>query len=312
MPLGERRVQPVRSRRRGSGSARATLRAIASCAAGNGPNGPSFDASLTTRSSPSSRWTSSTGFPGWYGVRRADAGPEEGVAGPPGPLPSERVAIGQTLASARRAGAARRHRPRGQVPGQSLGPGRASPVPAGLRRLQAWRSSGSFPLPLVLVPTERIPLHIFEPRYLELIERVPRDGRRVRARARHRRRRRARDRDARPVQQVLETLDDGTHEHRRRGRRALPAARADQAAARSRPASSSRGRRRRAARRRRRERALELFRELADGGRERRRHPRRSTRRTSSSSSRRASTSASSRSRSCSRRPRRRARDASG
>lgn len=29
---------------------------------------------------------------------------------------------------------------------------------------------GLFPLPLVLVPTERIPLHIFEPRYLELID----------------------------------------------------------------------------------------------------------------------------------------------
>ena len=29
---------------------------------------------------------------------------------------------------------------------------------------------GLFPLPLVLVPTERIPLHIFEPRYVELIE----------------------------------------------------------------------------------------------------------------------------------------------
>jgi Lon protease-like protein len=29
---------------------------------------------------------------------------------------------------------------------------------------------GLFPLPLVLVPTERIPLHIFEPRYKELIE----------------------------------------------------------------------------------------------------------------------------------------------
>jgi Lon protease-like protein len=28
---------------------------------------------------------------------------------------------------------------------------------------------GLFPLPIVLVPTERIPLHIFEPRYLELI-----------------------------------------------------------------------------------------------------------------------------------------------
>jgi Uncharacterized protein, similar to the N-terminal domain of Lon protease len=29
---------------------------------------------------------------------------------------------------------------------------------------------GLFPLPLVLVPTERIPLHIFEPRYKELVE----------------------------------------------------------------------------------------------------------------------------------------------
>ena len=28
---------------------------------------------------------------------------------------------------------------------------------------------GLFPLPLVLVPTERLPLHIFEPRYKELI-----------------------------------------------------------------------------------------------------------------------------------------------
>jgi Lon protease-like protein len=29
---------------------------------------------------------------------------------------------------------------------------------------------GLFPLPIVLVPTERVPLHIFEPRYRELIE----------------------------------------------------------------------------------------------------------------------------------------------
>ena len=28
---------------------------------------------------------------------------------------------------------------------------------------------GLFPLPLVLVPTERVPLHIFEERYKELI-----------------------------------------------------------------------------------------------------------------------------------------------
>src|SRR3954454_16789544 len=29
---------------------------------------------------------------------------------------------------------------------------------------------GLFPLPIVLVPTERIPLHIFEPRYRELVD----------------------------------------------------------------------------------------------------------------------------------------------
>jgi Lon protease-like protein len=35
---------------------------------------------------------------------------------------------------------------------------------------------GLFPLPLVLVPTERIPLHIFEPRYIELIDECRRTG----------------------------------------------------------------------------------------------------------------------------------------
>jgi Lon protease-like protein len=35
---------------------------------------------------------------------------------------------------------------------------------------------GLFPLPLVLVPTERIPLHIFEPRYRELIAECIEDG----------------------------------------------------------------------------------------------------------------------------------------
>ena len=35
---------------------------------------------------------------------------------------------------------------------------------------------GLFPLPIVLVPTERIPLHIFEPRYLELIEECVDEG----------------------------------------------------------------------------------------------------------------------------------------
>ena len=49
-------------------------RCSASTAAGNGPNGPSFDASLTHRASPSSRCTSSTGFPGSYGTRPWTAG----------------------------------------------------------------------------------------------------------------------------------------------------------------------------------------------------------------------------------------------
>ena len=49
-------------------------RAIASSAAGNGPYGPSFDASLTIRSRPSSRRTSAAGFPGSYGRRSAMAG----------------------------------------------------------------------------------------------------------------------------------------------------------------------------------------------------------------------------------------------
>src|SRR5689334_4215854 len=35
---------------------------------------------------------------------------------------------------------------------------------------------GLFPLPVVLFPTERIPLHIFEPRYVELIEECIDDG----------------------------------------------------------------------------------------------------------------------------------------
>ena len=35
---------------------------------------------------------------------------------------------------------------------------------------------GLFPLPLVLVPTERIPLHIFEPRYKELVEECMEEG----------------------------------------------------------------------------------------------------------------------------------------
>jgi Lon protease-like protein len=69
---------------------------------------------------------------------------------------------------------------------------------------------GLFPLPLVLVPTERIPLHIFEPRYRELIDECVETGgdfglvlatgdgavHEVGTRA--------------SVQQVLDVLDDGT------------------------------------------------------------------------------------------------------
>jgi|SRR5215218_910996 len=69
---------------------------------------------------------------------------------------------------------------------------------------------GLFPLPLVLVPTERIPLHIFEPRYRELIDECVATGsdfglvlatgdgavHEVGTRA--------------SVQQVMEVLDDGS------------------------------------------------------------------------------------------------------
>ena len=41
---------------------------------------------------------------------------------------------------------------------------------------------GLFPLPIVLVPTERIPLHIFEPRYRELIDECVANDTRVRPR----------------------------------------------------------------------------------------------------------------------------------
>jgi len=45
----------------------------------------------------------------------------------------------------------------------------ASPVPALGRTLYAMEEIGLFPLGIVLLPTERVPLHIFEPRYRELI-----------------------------------------------------------------------------------------------------------------------------------------------
>jgi len=46
-----------------------------------------------------------------------------------------------------------------------------------MRRLSAVTELGLFPLGLVLFPTERIPLHIFEPRYRELVDEcVAEDG----------------------------------------------------------------------------------------------------------------------------------------
>src|SRR5262249_53074390 len=92
---------------------------MASSAAGNGGNGPSFEASLTMRSRPSSRCTSSTGLPGWYGVSSSTAGRKSGDG------------IALTLPSV--------------------------------------TEIGLFPLDLVLVPAERVPLDIFEERYKELI-----------------------------------------------------------------------------------------------------------------------------------------------
>ena len=69
VPDGERLVQAVDAAVRVAVEVAGGLVSMASSAAGNGGNGPSFEASLTTRSRPSSRWTSSTGLPGWYGVR---------------------------------------------------------------------------------------------------------------------------------------------------------------------------------------------------------------------------------------------------
>src|SRR3954469_7544984 len=66
---------------------------MAATACGNGPSGPSFDASLTTRSSPSSRWTSSTGLPGSYGIRPASAGRTK----PAGTSPTLRAGAGRLV-----------------------------------------------------------------------------------------------------------------------------------------------------------------------------------------------------------------------
>ena len=138
---------------------------------------------------------------------------------------------------------------------------------------------GLFPLPIVLVPTERIPLHIFEPRYRELIDECVATGDGVRPRARDRRRRRARDRHARVGAAGARGARRRTHEHRRRGRRALPPARADVGPRRSRPASSSPARRRRAGRPRRRRARARALQRARRRRRERRRRAGPATRR---------------------------------
>ena len=204
MTLGQRGVQPVGAAVRVAVEL-ASARASASRAAGNGPNGPSFDASLMTRSSPSSRWHVLDRLSRLYGVRALTLG---GRTNRRRPVPararcrrSAMFAIGQTLASAHAVARAhtRRHpasvaRSPGGDPTGTLCRREPSSRP-GLRRLQGWRELRSLPLPLVLVPTQRIPLHIFEPRYLELIEEcvatggdfglVLADRRRRRARGRH-------------------------------------------------------------------------------------------------------------------------------
>src|SRR6185437_8203201 len=112
--------------------------AIASSAAGSGPNGPSFDASFTTCSRPCSRLTCSIGRPGWYGLRLFTL--------------ARKNESSRSAATFGTRSPYRRHPP-------TCDP----PYPAAMPEL------GLFPLPVVLVPTERIPLHIFEPRYRELI-----------------------------------------------------------------------------------------------------------------------------------------------
>ena len=74
VPLGERMAEAVEATVRIAVEVGESRRASASLAAGNGPNGPSFDASLTTSARPSSRWTSSAGLPGSYGTIPASAG----------------------------------------------------------------------------------------------------------------------------------------------------------------------------------------------------------------------------------------------
>jgi Lon protease-like protein len=57
-----------------------------------------------------------------------------------------------------------------------LGAARSAGVARGAYYAAMVDELGLFPLPVVLLPTERIPLHIFEPRYLELIDECVGEG----------------------------------------------------------------------------------------------------------------------------------------
>ena len=97
---------------------------------------------------------------------------------------------------------------------------------------------GLFPLELVLLPTERVPLHIFEDRYKELIgECLARDGEFGLVFADQHGV--ARDRDARRGRRRARAVPGRPAQHRRRGEGAVPARRAHRAAGRSRPPRSS-------------------------------------------------------------------------
>ena len=209
VPLCEfARAEADTSRRPGTGSARGRCARAPRARPGTGRTGPSFDASLTTRSSPSSRCTSSTGFPGSYGTSSASAG---------------RKKLSAISATARAASA--RTIP---APGQVAFPGVSENWACSLSRSCCSRPSA-------------IPLHIFEPRYKELIgeciadERefglvlADEDGRRDDRHAR-RRRRGAPGLRRRPAQRA------------RRGPRAVPASSRRRTAARPGPATSSRSR----------------------------------------------------------------------
>ena len=64
---------------------------------------------------------------------------------------------------------------------------------------------GLFPLPIVLLPTERVPLHIFEPRYRELIAECLENGSEFGLMLATERRRRPRDRHPRDASRRCST-----------------------------------------------------------------------------------------------------------